>query len=108
MAASIAWCTEKLARTTWKSSRPSRTGNCVRKLGGQTRRGNNDQKEAEMAIAPVLRTPQGCVAPLPGAAHPPLPRARQALRRGGLGEETGWGEVPSSSARQTLEGSAVR
>jgi len=61
-----------------------------------------------MAIAPVLRTPQGCVAPLPGAAHPPLPRARQALRRRCLGEETGWGEAPSSSARQTLEGSAVR
>lgn len=108
MAASIAWSVDEIVRTTGKLPLPGRINKCVRKVGGQTRRRNNDQREAGMAIAPDLRTPQGCVAPLPGAVRPPLPRARQALRRGGLGEETGWGEAPSGSAWPTLEWSAER
>lgn len=79
MAASIAWSAGEIARATGESSRPSRTSRCVRKVGRQTGRRNNEQKEAEMAIAPDLRTPQGCVATLPGAAHPPLPRPALAF-----------------------------
>ena len=108
MAASIAWSVDEIVRATGKPHLPDRMGSGVRKIGRQTKRRNNDQKEAEMAIAPDLRAPQGCVATLPGASRPPLPRARQALRRRGLGEELGWGEAPSGSARPTLEGSAER
>ena len=64
-----------------------------------------------MAIPPALRAPQGCVAPLPGAMRPPLPRARHAVRGRDQGRDhrcRGAGAPPPGFARPTHERSTVR
>lgn len=64
-----------------------------------------------MAIPPALRARQGCVASLPAAARPPLPRARHAVAGEGQDEEHGKGDARAlrpEVARPTPERSKVR
>ena len=93
MAASDTWSVGEAARATEKVPSPDELARCVRKVGGQTRRRNNDQ-EAAMAKAPFPRPPGRCAGALPGDA-------RLAMGRG-------WTGRSSSPAPRSPEGSVVR
>ena len=93
MAASDAWSVGEAARATEKAPPPDELARCVRKVGGQTGRRNNDQ-EAAMATAPFPRPPGRCAGALPGSAR--------------LVMGHGWTGRLSSPAPRSPEGSAVR